>query len=57
MTWKYDMLGNICFQHSTDAGNRWIVRDVMGKTLRVSICKQPLTWNDERRKDKVICSK
>ncbi len=35
MTWKYDMLGNICFQHSTDAGDRWILRDVMGKTLRI----------------------
>ena len=35
MSWKYDMLGNICFQHSMDAGDRWMLADVMGKPLRL----------------------
>jgi len=35
MTWKYDMLGNICFQHSMDAGDRWMLADVMGKPLQL----------------------
>lgn len=35
MTWRYDMLGNICYQHSTDAGDRWILRDVTGKPVRL----------------------
>lgn len=35
MTWKYNMLGNICFQHSMDAGDRWMLADVMGKPLQL----------------------
>jgi RHS repeat-associated protein len=35
MSWKYDMLGNICFQYSMDAGDRWMLADVMGKPLRL----------------------
>lgn len=35
MSWKYDMLGNICFQHSMDGGDRWMLADVMGKPLRL----------------------
>ena len=35
MTWKYDMLGNICYQNSMDAGERWMLTDVMGKPLRL----------------------
>jgi len=33
MAWKYDMLGNICYQNSMDAGERWMLADVMGKPL------------------------
>ncbi|HTQ28709.1 MAG TPA: toxin TcdB middle/N-terminal domain-containing protein, partial [Puia sp.] len=35
MTWEYDMLGNICYQNSMDAGERWMLSDVMCKTLRL----------------------
>ncbi len=35
MSWKYDMLGNICFQQSMDAGDRWMLNDVMGKQFLV----------------------
>lgn len=35
MSWKYDMLGNICYQRSMDAGDRWMLADVMGKPLRL----------------------
>jgi RHS repeat-associated protein len=33
MSWQYDMLGNICYQHSLEAGDRRIILDSMGKTL------------------------
>jgi hypothetical protein len=35
MSWKYDMLGNICFQHSMDVGDRWMLADVAGRALRL----------------------
>jgi RHS repeat-associated protein len=35
MSWKYDMLGNVCFQHSMDAGDRWMLQDVMGRPIRL----------------------
>jgi RHS repeat-associated protein len=35
MTWKYDMLGTICYQNSMDAGERWCLNDSMKKTLRM----------------------
>ncbi len=35
MTWQYDMLGNICLQHSTDAGGRLMLHDVMGKPIKL----------------------
>ena len=33
--WRYDMLGNICRQHSSDAGNRWILQDASARSLRL----------------------
>jgi len=35
MNWKYDMLGNICFQHTMDAGDRWMLADATGKAIRL----------------------
>jgi RHS repeat-associated protein len=35
MNWQYDMLGNICYQHSMDGGDRWMLADVMGKPMRL----------------------
>jgi RHS repeat-associated protein len=37
--YKYDMLGNLAYQHSMDAGQRWLLANSLGKPLR--------TW-DER---------
>ncbi|WP_052496452.1 SpvB/TcaC N-terminal domain-containing protein [Pedobacter lusitanus] len=39
MQYKYNILGNMVYQDSTDAGKRWLIQDIMGKPLR--------TW-DER---------
>ncbi|MBB5644963.1 SpvB/TcaC N-terminal domain-containing protein [Pedobacter cryoconitis] len=39
MQYKYNMLGNLVYQDSTDAGKRWLIQDITGKPLR--------TW-DER---------
>ncbi len=39
MQYKYDMLGNIVYQHSMDSGQRWSFPNIMGNPLR--------TW-DER---------
>ncbi|WP_310139715.1 SpvB/TcaC N-terminal domain-containing protein [Pedobacter africanus] len=39
MQYKYDMLGNLVYQHSMDAGRRWLMLDIMGSPLH--------TW-DER---------
>jgi len=35
MSWKYDMLGNICYQLSMDAGERFRLQDVMGRNLKL----------------------
>ena len=35
MSWKYDMLGHICYQHSMDGGDRWMLADAMGRPLRL----------------------
>ena len=34
MQYKYDMLGNMLYQNSMDAGERWMLNDCMGKPLR-----------------------
>ena len=39
MQYKYDMLGNLMYQNSMDAGQRWLLTNILGKPLR--------TW-DER---------
>ncbi|MDQ1637294.1 MAG: hypothetical protein QOF62_633 [Pyrinomonadaceae bacterium] len=39
MQYKYDMLGNIVYQNSMDAGQRWLMQNIVGNPLR--------TW-DER---------
>ena len=39
MQYQYDMLGNKVYQRSMDAGQRWLLTNVLGKALR--------TW-DER---------
>ena len=39
MQYKYDMLGNLVYQKSMDAGQRWLLINILGKPLR--------TW-DER---------
>ena len=39
MRYKYDMLGNMVYQHSMDAGQRWLLPNIAGNPLR--------TW-DER---------
>lgn len=39
MSYKYDLLGNMVYQNSMDAGQRWLLTDAVGKPLR--------TW-DER---------
>lgn len=42
MSWKYDMLGNIVYQHSMDAGDRWMLADVTDKPLRLWDSRQQL---------------
>ncbi len=39
MQYKYDMLGNMVYSHSIDAGKRWLLTNILGSPLR--------TW-DER---------
>lgn len=39
MQYKYDMLGNLVYQNSMDAGQRWLIQNIVGNPLR--------TW-DER---------
>ncbi len=39
MQYKYDMLGNLVYQNSMDAGQRWLLTNILGNPLR--------TW-DER---------
>lgn len=38
MQFKYDMLGNMVYQESMDAGKRWLLHNVIGNPLR--------TWNE-----------
>lgn len=33
MQYKYDMLGNLVYQNSMDAGERWLLNDCMGKPV------------------------
>ncbi|ACE06707.1 hypothetical protein Aasi_1414 [Candidatus Amoebophilus asiaticus 5a2] len=40
MQYKYDMLGSMVYQNSMDAGQRWLLTNIMGNPLR--------TWDDER---------
>ena len=40
MRWHYDMLGAVCRQESMDAGTRWQLNDVMGKSLH--------TWDSRK---------
>lgn len=42
MQYKYDMLGNLVYQNSMDAGQRWLLMNISGNPLR--------TW-DERNHD------
>jgi RHS repeat-associated protein len=34
MQYKYDMLGNIVYQNSMDAGQRWLMQNIVGNPLR-----------------------
>jgi RHS repeat-associated protein len=34
MQYKYDMLGNIVYQNSMDAGQRWLMKNIVGNPLR-----------------------
>ena len=34
MQYKYDMLGNMVYQNSMDAGQRWLLINILGKPLR-----------------------
>jgi len=36
MQYKYDMLGNLVYQNSMDAGQRWLMTNILGKPLRTS---------------------
>ena len=40
----YDIAGNLLFQHSMDAGDRWMLTDAAGKPM--------LRWNYNTRQDK-----
>jgi RHS repeat-associated protein len=42
MSWEYGMTGNIGYQHSMDAGDRWMLADAMGKPLRLWDSRQQL---------------
>jgi RHS repeat-associated protein len=35
MTGKYNMLGDLCYVKSADAGERWMINDVSGKSIRL----------------------
>src|SRR6185503_15674700 len=39
----YDLAGNLLFQHSMDAGDRWMLRDAAGKSL--------FEWDFNRKQD------
>ncbi|HEY0426484.1 MAG TPA: SpvB/TcaC N-terminal domain-containing protein [Pyrinomonadaceae bacterium] len=34
MRYKYDMLGNLVYQNSMDAGQRWLIQNIVGNPLR-----------------------
>ena len=34
MLYDYNMLGNVIHQTSMDAGERWMLNDIMGNTIR-----------------------
>jgi len=34
MQYKYDMLGNMVYQNSMDAGQRWLIQNIVGNPLR-----------------------
>lgn len=40
MQYKYDMLGNMLYQNSMDAGERWMLNDCMGKPVHAWDAKQ-----------------
>jgi RHS repeat-associated protein len=42
MNWQYDMLGNICYQHSMDGGHRWMLTDARNKLLRLWDSRQQI---------------
>ncbi|BAU54872.1 SpvB/TcaC N-terminal domain-containing protein [Mucilaginibacter gotjawali] len=42
MQWQYNMLGHIGYQTSMDAGERWMIADVMGKTLNLWDSRQQI---------------
>ncbi|WP_295672218.1 SpvB/TcaC N-terminal domain-containing protein [uncultured Mucilaginibacter sp.] len=42
MQWKYNMLGHIGYQTSMDAGERWMLADVMGKPLNLWDSRQQI---------------
>jgi RHS repeat-associated protein len=46
MQWRYNMLGHIGYQNSMDAGERWMLADVMGKSLNLWDSRQQ-TWTYE----------
>lgn len=35
MTWAFNILGKACYQDSMDAGERWLLADTMGRSLRL----------------------
>src|SRR5688572_3931274 len=57
MSWKYDIVGNICYQHSMDAGDRSILTDVIGNPIRLwDSRQQSFTYEyDELRRLISIC--
>jgi RHS repeat-associated protein len=42
MSWEYSMTSDICYQHSMDAGDRWMLSDVTGKPLRLWDSRQQI---------------
>ena len=39
VSWKYNMLGTVCYKETMDSGNRWMIADCMGKNVRL--------WDDK----------
>jgi RHS repeat-associated protein len=42
MQWKYNMLGQIGYQNSMDAGERWMLADIMGKPMNLWDSRQQI---------------